>query len=48
VRSNTSAVQATEVHAKVLFRCIYVLLHSKWLYKSQEQDNREMDYSHFT
>jgi len=33
-RSHTSMVQATEVHAKILFWYVYLLLHSKWQFKS--------------
>ena len=44
--SPTSTVHATEIHANILFWYIYLLLHSKWLYKSQAQDNWKM--GHFT
>ena len=36
--SHTSTVQATEVHAKILLWYIWLLLHSKWQYKSQAQE----------
>jgi len=33
-RSHTSTVQATEVHAKILFSYVYLLLHSQRQHKS--------------
>ena len=47
-RSHTSTVQVTEIHAKILFWYIYLLLPSKWQHKSQAQDIWKMGHHHFT